>query len=667
MSRSVVARVLASVMLLIAPIALAGAVAGSASAQPDDGGEPAGLSVPWATLGLQSTVNLYGDGESTFSVEVPAGLTATRLRGMIHTPLNFTTGYVEINDAEGNFVASIEVPPVAPGLVMAPFDVDITSAVVRGSSMGLTFAIRARDDGDRVCDPLPRLELSNLETVFVGAQLPVTTVANFFAPVLERITIYVATDATSAEQQAVLTLSSALARLYASKPLAIGVVSQPRGTAPPPAAGLDRAILVETGDAGLSVENAAAPNAYLRISGDDEGLSEQVSLIASQLQPLAQAGKARVDQAGSPAAATPDTMTFKELNVGSEKTDVLGTNGLQVGIQRTSLGPRFNNIKVNLLADYTPIPERDAASIVIRAEGLVVYRAPLDESGHLDATFELNSTELQQQWIDLEFALTYTPEQACGPLVAPITFQIDPRSTLTMQRGGPPLGGFGAFPSEFSPDFLVAFDGSGPNQLDYAARAVASMARLNKAEITPQVVDLATAADATSGALIVANADSLKQTSLSPPVSGDGSIVNFALPSELKVDLDGGLGSIQAFADPQRNRSVVLVTTTSDWSLVAPLFSYIDGSTGDWSQLTGDVLAAGAAGTPTNVAIRTADSVFEPALTAASGPARHTSYVVAGVVAALIVVVWIAYLVIRRRRNRSTDELAGNRSTTDSH
>ena len=675
MSRCVVARVLASVMLLVAPITLAGAVAGPASAQPGDDvsvqpaddGNPAGISMPWSTLGLQPTVSLYGDGESTFSVDVPSGLTATRLQGMIHTPLNFTAGYVEINDAEGNFVASIDVPPVAPGLVMAPFDIDISRASVRGSSVGLSFAIRARDDGDRNCDPLPRLELSNLTTVFAGTQLPVTTVANFFAPVLERITIYAAADASSAEQQAVLTLSSAIARLYASRPVAIGVVSQPRGAAPPPAAGLDRAIVVETGDPGLTVENAGAPNAYLRISGEEEGLSEQVSLIATQLQPLAQSTNARVDQAGAEAAASPDTMTFKDLSVGSERADVLGTNGLQVGIQRTSLGPRFDNVDVNLLADYTPVPERDAASVVVRAEGLVVYRAPLDSSGHLDAKFTLSSAELQQQWIDLEFALTYTPDQACGPLVAPITFQIDPRSTLTMRRGGPPLGGFGAFPSEFSPEFLVALDGSGPNQLDYAARVVASMARLNKAEITPQVVDVPTAADATSGALIVANSDAIKQTSLSPPVSGDGSIVNFALPSELALNLDSGLGSIQAFADPQRNRSVVLVTTTADWSLVDPLFSYIDGSTGDWSQLTGDVLAAGATGTPTNIAIRTAGSVFDPALTTASSSSRITTYVVGGVIAALVVVALIVLLVLRRRRNRPTPQLVGNPGTTDSH
>lgn len=72
---------------------------------------------------------------------------------------------------------------------------------------------------------------------------------------LGRVTIYAASDANSAEQQAVLTLVSTLARIYAPRPLPITVVSQPRGAQPPPALGMDRAVVVETGEPGLSVEN----------------------------------------------------------------------------------------------------------------------------------------------------------------------------------------------------------------------------------------------------------------------------------------------------------------------------------------------------------------------------------------------------------------------------
>jgi hypothetical protein len=181
---------------------------------------------------------------------------------------------------------------------------------------------------------------------------------------------------------------------------------------------------------------------------------------------------------------------------------------------------------------------------------------------------------------------------------------------------------------------------------------VAAIARLSKSEITPKVVNLQTAADATSGALIVANSDGIKQTSLTPPVSGDGSVINFALPTELEVNVNDGLGSIQAFADPPRNRSVVLVTTTADWTLVDPLFTYINGPDGDWSQLTGDVLAAGAGGTPTNITIRTADDVVEPTLAGASD-SWFNGYAVGAVVAAILAVIAIAAAILYFRRPRS--------------
>ncbi|OBB58684.1 hypothetical protein A5757_15685 [Mycobacterium sp. 852013-51886_SCH5428379] len=661
MSRSVVARALTLFLVLLMPMTLSGLVAGAAHAQPDDDaeapGDPTGTTLPWSALGQPSSFELYGSGRSSFTINAPAGLTAVRLQGMIHTPMDVDAGYVEIEDREGNFLASVDIPPPAPGRVMTPFDVDIAAASVRGSATDLTFAIRARDDRERVCRPLPRVELSNLTTVFAGVQLPVTTVANFFAPVLGRVTIYTPNDANAAEQQAALTLASALGRSYAAQQLSIAVVSQPRGAVPPPAFGLERAVVVETGEPGLTVENAGAPEAYLRVSGDGDALSEQLSLIATGLQPLAQARTARVDEAGSDVDPVRDTMTLDDLDVGVMKTDVLGTNSMQAGIQRTTLGPRFDKVDVHLLADYTPVPAGDAASVVVRSKDLVVYRATLDNSGHLDADFTLDSAALDSQWINLDVTLTYTPDQPCGPLVAPMTFQIDPRSTLTVHRGGAPLGGFAASPAEFSPEFVVAFDGSGPNQLDYAARVVAAIARTNKTEMTPQVVDLQTAAEATKGALIVANSKNVQQTSLNPPVSGDGSIVNFRLPSELQVDVGQGLGSIQAFADPQHNRSVVLVSTTADWSLVQPLFGYIDGSVGDWSQLTGDVLAAGAGGTPVNVEIRSADTA-EPTPSASSDTQRN-AYIAGGVVAALVVLAVALYLISRMRRKRRNPGPAG--------
>jgi hypothetical protein len=641
-------------MLLIAIVALSVPVASPAQAAPGDAVEmPDGLAVSlsWPALGLEREVFLGPDSRQSFPVPVPPGLTPLRLRGTINAPLNIDAGYLEISDGAGRVLATVDLPPAGSAQAATPIDVDISSTVVRASTLDLAFTLRTFDDADQFCGPLQQLTLSNLAAEFVGVEQPATTIAGFFPPVIERATIYAPADADAAEEQSVLTLVSTLVRLYNPQPLAISVINQPRGATPAPVAQLTRSIVVERGGpAGLRVENAGRPGAYLRVSGSGDELTTQVSLLSNQLQTLAQGPAARVAQAGSEAAPSGDTLTFAQLNM-SGRTDVLRTGGLSVSVGRAALGSgRVDNVQVHLLANYTPVPDDDAAAVVIRSGGNVVYRAPLDSTGRLDATIDLPRQSLSQ-FISLEFALTYTPHQTCGALVAPITFQVDPGSTLTVHRGGPPLGGFNALPSEFSPGFLVALDGSDPNQLTYAADVVAAIAVLTSEQLTPQVVDLETAADATSGALIIARSAAIQQTSLNPPVSGDGASVDVGLPTELRADFEDGLGSIQAFSDRPRNRSVVLVTTTGSWTLVDPLFSYLDGLDGGWAQLSGDVLAAGEAGVPTNLTIRGNDNAGEAA--ESPGPSEQSSQWFPfgiGVGVAAVIAVVAATLWLRRRR-----------------
>jgi hypothetical protein len=654
--RSCAARVLISALLILSSM-LVVSPAGIAVAQPGDNADPpaaATVRLDWPALGLKPEVYLSADSTTNFAVPVPPGLSPTRMQGVIHAPMNIDAGFLEISDGDGRFLGSVGLPPEAAAQAVTPFDVDISGARVRSSTIDLSFTVRSLDDAGGFCGPLQQLSLSDLATVFTGTESPATTIANFFPPVLERVTIYTPANADAAEQQSTLTLVTTLARLYNIRPIAITVVVQPRGANPPPAAQLTRAVVVEAGGpAGLTVERAGSPDAYLRISGSGDELSAQTSLLVNQLQSLAQTPTSRIDQAGSETPLSGDTLTFSQLKL-SGKTDVLRTGSLTIGVDRSALGVgRVDSVQVHLLADYTPVPKDDAASVVIRSNGIVVYRAALDHTGVLDATFDLARPAFGQG-VNLDFALTYTPQEACGPLLAPLSFQVDPRSTFTMQRGGPPLSGFGAFPSEFSPGFMVALDGSGPDQLSYAARVVGAIARLTSTQLTPQVVDLETAADSDSGALIVASSKAIEETTLNPPLSGDGTTVDLALPTELRADIQDGLGSIQAFADQSRNRSVVLVTSTASWSLVDPLFNYIDGLDGGWSALTGDVLAAGAARVPTNVTIRDTGNTFEPPRSPAL-PTSLDQWIPIAVGVAVIAAIAVVAAILWSRRRRSTE------------
>ena len=233
MSRSSVARSLASAVLLILPAMLAGSVAGPAHALPGDAAAPPGITLAWPALGLVPGMVIGSDSSTSFNVPVPAGLTAVRLQGKFHLPMNIGAGYLEIDDGNGRLLAAVDLPPAASAQVVTPFDVDISAAAVRASSIDLSFTVRPLDGAGQFCGPLQQLALSDLATVFTGTEPPVTTISSFFPPVLEQVTIYAPTDADAAEQQAALTLVSTLARLYHPQPLAITVVTQPRGATPP--------------------------------------------------------------------------------------------------------------------------------------------------------------------------------------------------------------------------------------------------------------------------------------------------------------------------------------------------------------------------------------------------------------------------------------------------
>lgn len=653
--RGAVRAALAALLVMI-PVLLVGPSVGSAGAAPGDP-DPVALTLPWTALGLSPSLVLAPDASSGATVPIPSGLTAARIQGTIEAPLNISAGFLEVNDATGRLVTAIYLPPAGPDRISTPFDVDISSIPAQSRSIDVSFVFRPMYRADEVC-ATQQVTLDNLATVFTGIEPATNSVASFFPAVLQRFTIYAPTDADNAEKQTVLTLVATLERLYHPQPLAITVVNQPRGAVPPPAAPLTRSIVVESGTVGYSVENPGAPDAFLRISGRDDALIAQVSLLVNELQSLVQSPAARVEQAGSTPAPTGDTLTFGQLRM-SGKVDVLRTANMTVGIDRSSLGAgRVDNVRVHLLADYTPVPRNDPAAVVIRSKNVVVYRAPLDNSGRLDATFDVPGRAFGQ-WLNLDFALTYTPIQPCGPLLAPITFQVHPDSTLSIRRGGGPLGGFTAVPSEFSPAFMVALDGSDPNQLAYAAGIVAAIARLTPSQLTPKLVDLKTAADAQTGALIVARSAALKETSLSPPIGGDGTAIDFNLPDQLRADINDGLGSIQAFADRPRNRSVVLVTTTSAWTLVDPLFTYLDGLTGGWAQLSGDVLAAGVGGTPTIATIRDDGDTLD---TVEAAPASQSTnnWVLIGIGAAVLVAFAVVAAILGLRRRRTA--VAGPRA-----
>lgn len=623
----------------------------------NDAPAEAEVTLPWTALGLSDSVIIGGTNLNQDStVPVPTALAPRRLRGLMNSPINLGAGFLEVRDDRGVVLGTVELPPVSPAQPVVPFDIDVSAAQVTAATVKLSFIVRQVDGRDLECGPEQRLVLSDLAMVFGGTDPVPTTIADFFPSVLLGATIYAPADADRAEQESVLSLASAVTRLYGPQPIVTTVVTQPRGTAPPPTAPLTRAIVVERGDPGVNVVNGGAPGeTYLRVSGNGDQLLAQTSLVVNRLQPLAQVQQALVTEVGSDAGAPSDIKTFGQLNMNG-KVEFHRAATFGAGFDLAEFGRRVDSLQVRLLATYTPVAGQETAAVMVNVNGQALYSAPLDSSGRVDAVFDVPRFLLRQQ-MGLDFHLTYTQPQPCGPWVAPLTFQLDPRSTVTARHGGALGAEFTSLPSDFSPDFVVGFDGSSPDQLRYASRVVVDLARVTSTQLTPHVVDFKTATESDKGALIVANSKSIDQSKLRPPISGKGASVDVNLPDALRTDITNGLGSVQVLADQPHQRTVVLITTTGEWSLVEPILDYIDRLPTGWAGLTGNVLAAGKQGSVVDLSIGVSDAIAPESASAPSESAAVTTWVALGLAAVAAAGAAFWWLRTRRRRGaRARDD-----------
>lgn len=572
------------------------AVAPIASAAP---GDPTGA-VGWDRLGTSSQLTFTSaDDPQSVSLPVSQGTAITRIRGNIHAPVGFGAGYLEIDDESSRVLATVPLPDGSASEAQVPFEVAVPAVPVADGSADLSFVVRQRAARTDQCGPAQTLLVSDLVAQYSGTPTTPTSVADFFPAVLDRLRIVVPTDADAAEQQSALSVAAAVTRRYGPQKVAVGVESVTRGTTPTAAAAGERVVDIARSDDAAVTLRSSGQAQWLQIGGSGAQLVSQTSLFGSQIVPLAQTARASV--------STPETLTTPGTNVLSFDTlgmtgsiDVRGSGVLGVGVDRARLGiGTVSSATIHLRADYTPVSDGDSATAVIRAGGAVVRTERLGGSGRLDTTFDVPGGRIGQR-LGLDVTVTYASRLGCS--TAPLTFQIDPTSTVQLSRGGPASGGFAALPSALAPTFLVALDGTSGGQLDTAVRLTADVVRQTTAAMTPRLTGLEEAAKSGSGAIVVATADTVRRLGITPPLgAGDGGQVSEA--DGLVANVGGSVGSVQAFVDRPRDRTVLLATTSGGWGLLAPVLGFIDGQSNGIASLTGDVVAAGSAGRASNLSV----------------------------------------------------------------
>lgn len=587
-SRAVVA-ILSLVMVATAP---------SATAVPGtDAGSPVNSpAVGWPQLGLPDRVDIVGSDEAVDTdIPVPPGVVPDRLVGTIGSVVNAVDGRVDVLDGRGANLGSIRAPN---GVGSASFSIDISRARVVDCVATMSFVLRENNPRSDSCSRAASLTLSQLGVTFLGQAHYPAIVADFLPGYLEQILIRTGPAPTPAQQQAALELVAKLTRLYRPMPVRIDVDTSAGAASPGPST--RRVIaLRDASPAGLRVTDPNTAEAALTITGRGDELSRQVALFADRRITLAQSVSATVTAGREDTPTATTIKTFAQLGMGG-RISVQGTGSLYVGFDasRFAVGS-IQQATLHLIAHYSPVVAGEA-SVVVRAGDAVLAARRLDESGRFDITGTIPRESINSS-VGVVLELRYLPKQECGPLNDRMEFSLDPSSTVAVIPGTHNRGGFPVLPMAFTPDFAVVVDS--PDHLRFAAATLNLLAQQTAVPLQPRLTDLAAAAASGQGLIVVGPGQDLKAAGLSAPVSFDGAnTATIGGATDTTVDLNGPIGVVQAFTD--KDRMVLAINGSGDWSLVTKTLDYIRTLESRWSSLSGDVVATGPAGQSVSLTLR---------------------------------------------------------------
>jgi hypothetical protein len=639
--------------VVVALALFAGPLASSPTAwsQPD----ATGVVLTADALGMSPTIGFNSaNSPQTMSIPAPDGAQPGSLTGQIQSVSNITTGYLEFNREDGSLITSVPIPDVRLGQATVPFAVDLSTVAVRDHFARVVVVLR-QTDGDSICGTPPNVTLSRLSVNFATQPGRPRTLDQFFPAVVSTVDILVDPAPDQFESQTVLNLVSMLNVRYRALALQFNVQPLARHQEPPPMQWdpMRRTIVVRNGGEAQVNLVDAAESPYLTVSGEGSELVEQTALFRSELLSLAQTPSTAVDSVDKFAVRGGGSASFEQLGV-SGRLSVLGQASIYATPDTAMFGlGNPGAVETHLIAHHTPVKADEKATVTVQSGGRVLHSAELGETGLLDARFTIPG-DLGGSMAGWEIVVSYEPAPgACNPRTVPLTFELDGSSTIAVAGGSVLMGGFSALPVGFAPTFQVALGESTPEFLARAAAVIASVQRLTAQQLQPNLVGLPEAVDNGASALIVADSAQLAHAKLDSPIrsSGGSEISTTFAPTvpndpedQVTLDLPGGLGSVQAFAD--RGRTVVLVSTSGGWELADRALDYIAGLQRGWRDLAGDVVVAGPDGEPKNLTIRARG----PQLQVVDAGTQWLPWALTGGVAVLVGALALAGLSIRRRR-----------------
>lgn len=627
----------------------------SPSPSPTQGG---GLTQDFQDTGLTVGIDRYisypttataigSRGLATVTLPVPGGMVPIVLLGdlvsVADSPglvrIRVGTQYIELDAVEGG-PFRLELPDDAV------IDNNVTVEVRNTLDLG---------QGECVSDTTTTETIQNLRLGFLGKETPPTTVAGFFSPPVQRVTLVVPSTADEDIAEATLAAAGALANRYDSTVPIVVVTPEEFDQDPERFDNTDgpfRIVRIEPSDDPTSVVSISNPGVpTLTIAGPPGDLAEAAAALSSR-----ELGMAAVPQATDlidvQKTYTVPTLTLEELGAAKPTLAGLGRLEYAIPVGQVAFGGPISSATIRLEGTHTPVPANGAMVASILWNGTLVEAQSLDENDDYLAEAEIPGALIARDNI-LTIRLDASPPGGNCESGAPITAQLDlfgATSTVSATPGQSLRNGFERYPQAFGDTMHVAF-GSGPITPDLVRTASAMVTSLQRATGRRMNIDVVPFADLVGQpyAAMVIGATPSDADTLKAPLRFEPWRALDDARTEFSVTVDGPFAALEAFETGGQN--ILMLGSTAPTEQAQPLMDQIaeEAQAGrfGWFGLTGSLLVAQPGAELLSLELRTI--VPQATVQAEQQSLPVWLFVLAGVILVLILlrILWVR---LRRRR-----------------
>ena len=532
-----------------------------------------------------------GSGLATVTLPLPPGLVPVVLDGTL-TTLADSAGTVRVRVGSSSEEFNVETGGV--------FSIPVPFEAIENNSV--TVEVRnTLEPGKGECDGdfTTTATIENLVLGFIGKETPPTTIAGFFSPPVQKVTLISTGEPTLASAEATLAAAGAIATRY-DRSVPIVTVTDQQFSADPNALrdvdGPKRIVrLLPTDDSTVTVSITNPGTPTLTISGPGDQLADAAAALASPSLGLAGAPVA-TELSETRQATVTTTLTLEQLGAATPRLAGLGRLEFALPVPQDQFGGTVDAVAIHLEGAHTPVPAGGLATAsILWNDQLVASQLLADNDQYVaDVTVE---GPLMRRDNFLVVRLEVTPPGGnCGTATQPMQMDLNGfASTLTGTPGQSLSAGFNRFPQAFGSDLHVAFGSQQltPTLVNAACSMVVSLQHAASAQLQVSTQDFASFVTAPYPGLVIGATPADADTLEAPLRYEDWRAIN-AAATEFTVTVDGPFAALEAFELDGRNILMLGSTDPTEQSmpLVVQLADEAENGEFGWFGLRDDLMVA---------------------------------------------------------------------------